>query len=135
MLAEGPRLSRIALSLSPLADRIVVRSEGDRNSRCLGGLEAVHDRDPAFDYLETRHGELSLERSEAVSLTRLLERTEDKKILGVHLIGQSSSELVHMGMMLVHLDATLDQLLGAVFNYPTLSEAYRVAALDGINRL
>lgn len=66
---------------------------------------------------------------------KLIFSRDNRKVLGVHLIGQASSELVHVGMMMVHLEATVDQLLAAVFNYPTLSEAYRVAALDGINRL
>lgn len=38
-------------------------------------------------------------------------------------------------MMLVQMNGTLDDILGAVFNYPTMSESYRVAALDGLNRL
>ena len=45
------------------------------------------------------------------------------------------SELIHVGLLLVQLHATLDDIQGTVFNYPTLSEAYRIAALDGLNRL
>ncbi|MCP4904610.1 MAG: hypothetical protein GY910_06485 [bacterium] len=62
-------------------------------------------------------------------------RRDTRITLGVHMIGVAASELIHIGMMLLHTDSTLDQILSAVFNHPTLSEIYRVAALDGINRL
>lgn len=68
-------------------------------------------------------------------LLKLIFRRDTREILGVHMIGVAASELIHVGMLLVHTGGTLDHVLSAVFNYPTLSEAYRVAALDGINRL
>lgn len=68
-------------------------------------------------------------------LLKLIFRRDTRVIVGVHMIGVAASELIHIGMMLVHTSGTVDHLLSAVFNYPTLSEAYRVAALDGINRL
>lgn len=68
-------------------------------------------------------------------LLKLIFRRDTKEILGVHMIGVAASELIHVGMLLVHTSATLDTILSAVFNYPTLSEAYRIAALDGLNRL
>lgn len=68
-------------------------------------------------------------------LVKLIFRRDTKEILGVHMIGVAASELIHLGMMLVHTGGTLDHILSAVFNYPTMSEVYRIAALDGINRL
>ena len=68
-------------------------------------------------------------------LLKLIFRRDTQEILGVHLIGVAASELIHVGMLLVHMKGTLDNILGTVFNYPTLSETYRIAALDGINRL
>ena len=65
----------------------------------------------------------------------LIFRRDDKTILGVHMIGVAASELIHVGMMVVHLGGTIDDLLSGVFNYPTMSEVYRIAALDGLNRL
>lgn len=99
--------------------------------------EQCRERGVAYEvgfarYAETPRGQIA---GDTEGMLKLIFLREGHKVLGVHLIGQASSELVHVGMMLVHLEATLDQLLGAVFNYPTLSEAYRVAALDGINRL
>ena len=68
-------------------------------------------------------------------LLKLVFRRDDRKLLGVHLLGQNSAELVHMGMAVLHAGGTIDALADSVFNHPTLSEAYRVAALDGLNRL
>ena len=68
-------------------------------------------------------------------LLKLIFRRDNRKILGVHMIGVAASELIHTGMMLIHTGATIDHILSAVFNYPTLSECYRIAALDGANRL
>jgi NAD(P) transhydrogenase len=68
-------------------------------------------------------------------LLKLIFRRDTKEILGVHMIGVAASELIHVGMMLVHMKGTIDHILTAVFNYPTLSECYRIAALDGLNRL
>ena len=68
-------------------------------------------------------------------LLKLIFHRETREILGVHMIGIAASELIHVGLMLVQMGGTLDDILGAVFNYPTLSEAYRIAALDGLNRL
>jgi len=68
-------------------------------------------------------------------LLKLIFRRDTREILGVHMVGVAASELIHIGMMLVHTGATLDHILSAVFNYPTLSESYRIAALDGVNRL
>ena len=68
-------------------------------------------------------------------LVKLIFRRDTRAILGVHMIGVAASELIHVGMILLHTGATLDHILSAVFNYPTLSEAYRIAALDGVNRL
>ena len=51
------------------------------------------------------------------------------------MIGAAASEFIHVGMMLARTGATVDHVLSAAFNYPTLSETYRIAALDGVNRL
>jgi NAD(P) transhydrogenase len=58
-----------------------------------------------------------------------------RRILGVHIIGDGATELIHIGQAAKAFDATIDYFVDAVFNYPTLAECYKVAALDGINRL
>ncbi len=66
---------------------------------------------------------------------KLVFRREDRVLLGVHVLGVGASELIHLGMAIVHAGGTIDELADSVFNHPTLTEAYRVAALDGLNRL
>ncbi len=60
---------------------------------------------------------------------------EDKSILGIHIVGEGATELVHIGQAVMSLGGTLDYFIDAVFNYPTLAEAYKIAALDGWNRI
>jgi NAD(P) transhydrogenase len=66
---------------------------------------------------------------------KLLVERETRKLLGVHIIGDLASELVHIGLMTMRLGGTIDALVDSVFNYPTLAEAYKVAALNAVNRL
>lgn len=56
-------------------------------------------------------------------------------MLAVHIIGEGATELVHIGQAVIALGGTLDYLVASVFNYPTLAECYKTAALDAYNRL
>ena len=56
-------------------------------------------------------------------------------MLGVHIIGEGASELLHIGQAVMALGGTLDYFIDTVFNYPTLAECYKAAAFNGINRL
>ncbi|MFH1724310.1 MAG: Si-specific NAD(P)(+) transhydrogenase [Elusimicrobiota bacterium] len=58
-----------------------------------------------------------------------------RRLLGVHIIGEGATELVHIGQAVMALGGGLDYFMESVFNYPTLAEAYKVAALDASNRL
>ena len=66
---------------------------------------------------------------------KLLFDPDTLKILGVHIIGDGAAELVHIGQTVMSLDGTVEFLRDTVFNYPTLAEAYKVAAFDGLNKL
>jgi NAD(P) transhydrogenase len=66
---------------------------------------------------------------------KLLVSTEDRRILGVHVIGSGATDLVHIGQAVMGGEGTIDFLLTAVFNYPTFAESYKVAALDAMNRI
>lgn len=68
-------------------------------------------------------------------LVKLVFRPSDKKLLGVHIVGENAAELVHIGATALQLSATIDVFIDAVFNHPTLSEAYKYAAYDGLGRL
>ena len=71
---------------------------------------------------------------EAGMLKLICDRTS-RKVLGVHIIGEGASELIHIGQAVINLGGTIDYFVDNCFNYPTLAEAYKVAALDAWNRL
>jgi NAD(P) transhydrogenase len=58
-----------------------------------------------------------------------------RRLLGVHIVGEGATELVHIGQAVLNLKGTLDYFIENTFNYPTLAEAYKIAALDAYNRL
>jgi len=68
-------------------------------------------------------------------LLKLLVHQKNRRILGVHCIGESATELIHIGQMVMAYDGTVDDLVDNVFNYPTLAEAYKVAAHNAIDKL
>lgn len=68
-------------------------------------------------------------------LFKMLFHREDRRLLGVHVIGTNATELVHIGQAVLGLGGGLDYFLNTVFNYPTLAECYKVAALDAANKL
>lgn len=68
-------------------------------------------------------------------MLKIIFRRSDHKLLGAHVIGERAAELVHLGQAVMSFGGTIDYFIDTVFNYPTLSEAYKVAALDGISRL
>jgi NAD(P) transhydrogenase len=60
---------------------------------------------------------------------------ESLKLLGVHAIGDRAAEIVHIGQVILTMGAGIEYFRDTVFNYPTMAEAYKVAALDGLNKL
>lgn len=68
-------------------------------------------------------------------LFKMLFHRETRQLLGVHVMGTSATELVHIGQAVLALGGGLDYFLETVFNYPTLAECYKVAALDAANKL
>ncbi len=68
-------------------------------------------------------------------MVKLLFHRESRKLLGVHIIGEKASELIHIGHAVLNYGGTIDYFKDVVFNYPTLSDAYKEAALNGINKL
>lgn len=68
-------------------------------------------------------------------ILKLLVSPDDRSILGVHILGTSAADLIHIGHAVMGSGGNLDFLVSAVFNYPTFAEAYKVAALDARNRL
>jgi NAD(P) transhydrogenase len=60
---------------------------------------------------------------------------EDQSLLGVHVLGTDATEIVHTGQAVMALGGTLDYFVNTVFNYPTMAESYKVAALNAMNKL
>jgi NAD(P) transhydrogenase len=72
---------------------------------------------------------------DSYGMLKLLVHAETRKILGVHVLGTNATELVHIGQTVMGLAGTVDYLVDAVFNYPTLAESYKTAALDATNKM
>ena len=68
-------------------------------------------------------------------LLKLIIGLEDHKILGVHIVGEGATELIHIGQAVMILGGTLEYFVDNAFNYPTLAETYKIAALDAWNRI
>ena len=83
-------------------------------------------------YSEIARGQINGDRT---GLLKLLFHRETRKLLGVHVIGESATEIVHIGQTVMSFDGTIDYFRDTVFNYPTMAECYKVAALDGLNKL
>jgi NAD(P) transhydrogenase len=67
-------------------------------------------------------------------LLKLIFDLDTRQLLGVHIIGEGASELIHIGQAVLAFGGTIDYFVNTVFNYPTLAECYKTAAFDGINR-
>ena len=83
-------------------------------------------------YREIARGQLL---GDEVGMLKLLIHEETRQILGVHAIGTGATELIHIGQAVMTLGGTVDFFINNVFNYPTLAECYKVAALNGSNKL
>ena len=68
-------------------------------------------------------------------MLKVLVHAESRELLGVHVFGTNATELVHIGQTVMGCAGTVDYLVDAVFNYPTLAESYKVAALDTVNKM
>src|SRR6202035_3437474 len=83
-------------------------------------------------YRELARGQIV---GDSYGVLKLLVSPVDRKLLGVHVFGTQATELIHIGQAVMGCGGTIDYLVDAVFNYPTLSEAYKVAALDATNKM
>lgn len=72
---------------------------------------------------------------DTTGMLKLCVHAETRELLGVHIIGVSAAELVHIGQAVMAFKGTIDYFVDTVFNYPTLAEGYKIAALDASNRL
>ncbi|GMR04966.1 MAG: Si-specific NAD(P)(+) transhydrogenase [Thermodesulfobacteriota bacterium] len=68
-------------------------------------------------------------------MIKLIFNRDDRKLLGVHIVGENASELIHIGQAVMNFGGAVDYFKDVVFNYPTLSDGYKAAALNGLNKL
>jgi NAD(P) transhydrogenase len=83
-------------------------------------------------YKEIARGQLL---GDDIGMLKLLIHQETRALMGVHAIGTGATELIHIGQAVMAFNGTADYFVDAVFNYPTLAECYKVAALNGLNKL
>lgn len=83
-------------------------------------------------YKEIARGQII---GDQVGILKLIFHSDSGQLLGVHIIGEGASELVHIGQAVIAFGGTVDYFVNTVFNYPTLAECYKVAAFDALNRM
>ncbi|MGH9658993.1 MAG: FAD-dependent oxidoreductase, partial [Bryobacteraceae bacterium] len=99
--------------------------------------EQLTDEDVPYEvglayYREIARGQI---RGDTTGRLKLIFHRETKSLLGVHIIGEGASELLHIGQAVLVLGGTVDYFVNTVFNYPTLAECYKAAAFNGLNKL
>jgi NAD(P) transhydrogenase len=98
--------------------------------------QLTHDRVPyemgVARYNEIARGQISGDRH---GMLKLLFHRDTRELLGVHVIGEAATEIIPIGQAVMTLGGTVDYFRDTVFNYPTMAECYKVAALDGLNKL
>ena len=99
--------------------------------------EQLTDEDVPYEvgvayYREIARGQI---RGDTTGRLKLIFNRETKELLGVHIIGEGASELVHIGQAVMILGGKVDYFMNTVFNYPTLAECYKAAAFNGLNKL
>jgi NAD(P) transhydrogenase len=99
--------------------------------------EQLTDEDVPYEvgvayYREIARGQI---RGDTTGRLKLIFHRETREILGVHIIGEGASELLHIGQAVLILKGKVDYFVDTVFNYPTLAECYKAAAFNGLNKL
>jgi len=99
--------------------------------------EQLTDEDVPYEvgmayYREVARGQI---RGDTTGRLKLIFHRDTRKVLGVHIIGEGASELVHIGQAVMTLGGTVNYFVETVFNYPTLAECYKTAAFNGLGRL
>jgi NAD(P) transhydrogenase len=102
-----------------------------RNEEELTGQGIPYEVGKA-QYREIARGQII---GDQTGLLKLIFHLETHELLGVHIIGEGASELIHIGQAVMAFKGNVEYFINTVFNYPTLAECYKTAAFDGINRL
>jgi NAD(P) transhydrogenase len=97
----------------------------------LTEMDVAYEVGVAF-YREIARGQI---RGDTTGRLKLIFHRDTHELLGVHIIGEGASELLHIGQAVMILKGTIEYFVSTVFNYPTLAECYKTAAFNGLNRL
>jgi len=99
--------------------------------------EQLTEKNVPFEVGVSRYRELARGTilGDSYGMLKLLVHAETRELLGVHVFGTNATELVHIGQTVMGCGGTVDYLVDTVFNYPTLAESYKVAALDAVNKM
>jgi NAD(P) transhydrogenase len=99
--------------------------------------ETLTDNKVPYEVGIARYSELakSMMLGDEVGMLKLLFHHETRQLLAVHALGQRATEIIHIGQAVLFYRGSVEYFRDMVFNYPTLAEAYKVAALDGLNKL
>ncbi|MEL6573843.1 MAG: Si-specific NAD(P)(+) transhydrogenase [Pseudomonadota bacterium] len=99
--------------------------------------EEVRERDIGYEcgiarFRETSRGQIMGRSS---GMLKMIFSLKTRRLLGCHIVGEGATELIHIGQAVINLHGTLEYFVENTFNYPTLAEAYKIAALDAWNRM
>jgi NAD(P) transhydrogenase len=147
----GPCLASTSMEQGRLAARHACQAQADnfpkRYPFCVWTIPEISSvgytedqlKDLGFRYEVGRAHFYEVARSHItgsfVGLLKILFHKETLEILGVHIIGRTAAELIHIGEIAMDFNAKIDYFVSEIFNYPSYSEAYRIAALNGLNKI
>jgi len=133
----SPPPERLAFRRTPTA-RIILRHLHHprnflhrKNGGAIDGRRLAYEVGMAF-FREIARGQI---RGDTTGRLKILFDPSTKQLLGVHIIGEGASELLHIGQAVFALKGTVEYFVDTVFNYPTLAECYKAAAFNGLNKL
>ena len=127
-VAAGPMATHFPIGIYAIPEISMVGATEQE----LTAQEGARTRPASARYREIARGQILGDDS---GFFKMLFHREDRQLLGVHSIGTGATELIHIGQAVLGLGGGLDYFLQTVFNYPTLAECYKVAALDAANKL
>ena len=134
VIGSGPAGQKGAICAAKLRKTVAIIEK----KRTLGGVCVNTGTIPSKTFREAvLYAELAKAQmlGDEQGLLKLLFDPSSLRLLGVHAIGERAAEIIHIGQAAMALGGTMEYFRDTIFNYPTLAEAYKVAALDGLNKL
>ena len=121
-----------AAGILPLWHLFRARDIDRRHDRGRGGKKDIPYECGVARFRETSRGHIMGLHS---GMMKMIFSTKTRRLLGVHIVGEGATELIHIGQAVLNLKGTIDYFIENTFNYPTLAEAYKIAGLDAWNRM